>query len=70
MKRFLRIFADRDSGQDLVEYSLLVSFLTLASAGLMMGAGVNVSQVWSTANSVLTQASPAAPAHHHHGEGD
>ena len=57
MKRFIRIFLGEDSGQDLIEYSLLIAFVALTSAGLFLGAGDSVSQTWSSANSVLTAAS-------------
>jgi len=56
MKRFIRDFLSEHSGQDLVEYTLLIAFVALTSAGLFLGAGDNVSQAWSSANSVLTTA--------------
>lgn len=56
MKRFLRIFLSEEAGQDLVEYTLLVAFVALTTAGLFLGTGSTVNQVWSSANSVLTTA--------------
>jgi Flp pilus assembly pilin Flp len=56
MKRFLGLFVREDSGQDLIEYTLLVAFVALTSAGLFLGSGANVEQAWSSANSVLTTA--------------
>lgn len=75
MQRFLKIFLSDDSGQDLIEYSLLLAFVALASAGLFLDAGSNTRQVWSSANSVLTtaagstgsQAPPPAPGGGDHG---
>ncbi|HTT64964.1 MAG TPA: hypothetical protein VMG35_24100 [Bryobacteraceae bacterium] len=54
MKRFLKILLSDDRGQDLVEYTLLVAFVALTSAGLFVGSGANVAQSWSSANSILT----------------
>ncbi|MGO4885658.1 MAG: Flp family type IVb pilin [Bryobacteraceae bacterium] len=56
MKRFLRNLLGDECGQDLIEYSLLVAFVALTTAGLFLGSGQNVSQTWSSANSVLTTA--------------
>jgi len=54
MKRLFRIFLSENSGQDLVEYTLLVAFVGLAGAGLFLGSGASMGQAWSSANSVLT----------------
>ena len=56
MIQFLRGFLVEDDGQDLIEYSLLMAFVALASAGLFMKAGKSVTGIWSTANSRLVQA--------------
>ena len=50
--RFLR----DEGGQDLIEYTLLVAFIAVASAGIYMDAGINVSNIWSSANVELTNA--------------
>lgn len=57
MKRMLRILLGDDAGQDLIEYTLLIAFVALTTAGLFLGSGANVNQAWSSANSVLTTAS-------------
>jgi len=49
-----------DSGQDLIEYTLLLAFVALASAALFIGAGGSVNQIWSVANSQLGNAASAA----------
>ncbi len=49
-------FLKEERGQDLVEYSLLLAFVALASAALFIGAGGNISAIWSKANSVLRNA--------------
>jgi Flp pilus assembly pilin Flp len=37
-------FSKEEDGQDLVEYSLLVSFLALAGAGLMASVGTTIKE--------------------------
>ena len=39
MKKLLIQFVKNEQGQDLVEYSLLLAFVALASAALFIGAG-------------------------------
>jgi Flp pilus assembly pilin Flp len=56
----LRNFWNDDRGQDLIEYTLLLAFVALASAALFIGAGGQVSGIWSTANSQLVAANTAA----------
>jgi Flp pilus assembly pilin Flp len=55
-------FCTDESGQDLVEYSLLLAFVCLASAALFIGAGKSIASIWSTANTSLSQAYSAANA--------
>jgi len=55
-KHFLR----EDEGQDLIEYTLLLAFVALASAALFIGSGAAVSGIWSVANSQLNSAATAA----------
>ena len=49
-----------DDGQDLVEYTLLLAFVTLGAAGLMRGAGSSVNTVWSAASTTLSNAAAKA----------
>jgi Flp pilus assembly pilin Flp len=46
-----------ESGQDLVEYSLLLAFIALAAVGLLSGSRTTVSKLWSTINNTLASAS-------------
>jgi|HubBroStandDraft_5_1064220.scaffolds.fasta_scaffold1437542_1 Flp pilus assembly pilin Flp len=63
MKRFLAIFVRQDCGQDLIEYTLLVAFVALTTAGLFLSNGASIDQVWSSANSVLAiGAGPQSPS--------
>jgi Flp pilus assembly pilin Flp len=59
MSIFKAFLAD-EQGQDLVEYSLLLAFVALASAALFIGAGVQISGIWSVTNSSLVNANQAA----------
>ena len=56
MKRLLKSIADQDSGQDLVEYTLLIAFVALTSAGLFLNTGSTTNRIWSSANSTLSHA--------------
>ena len=49
----IRNFLTDDQGQDLIEYTLLLAFVALASAALFVGAGGNISGIWNTTNSQL-----------------
>ena len=49
-----------DQGQDLIEYTLLMAFVALASAALFLGAGGSISGIWSTSNSQLAAANTSA----------
>jgi len=53
---FLRNLWNDDQGQDLIEYTLLLAFVALASAALFIGAGGSVKGIWSATNSQLTAA--------------
>ena len=56
---FLRNLWNEEQGQDLIEYTLLMAFVALASAALFLGAGNSIKGIWSTTNSQLTAANAA-----------
>ena len=56
----VRNFLRDEQGQDLIEYTLLLAFVALASAALFIGAGGSVSGIWATANGKLTDAAASA----------
>ena len=56
MDRLIR----EEQGQDLVEYTLLLAFVALASAALFIGAGTTMKGIWTTANAILVNANSAA----------
>jgi len=60
MKKLMIAFLREDDGQDLVEYSLLLAFVALASAALFIGAGNSVAGIWSQANTILINGNVAA----------
>ncbi|HXK02984.1 MAG TPA: Flp family type IVb pilin [Verrucomicrobiae bacterium] len=60
MKQTLVSFLADDQGQDLIEYTLLMAFVALASAALFLGSGSSISGIWSTSNSQLASANTQA----------
>ena len=60
MKNMIAGFIRDEQGQDLVEYTLLLAFVCLASAALFIGAGNTIAGIWNTANKTLTNANAAA----------
>ncbi|HKE22067.1 MAG TPA: hypothetical protein VKB88_06730 [Bryobacteraceae bacterium] len=56
----LKTFFKDESGQDLIEYTLLMAFVALASAALFIGAGKSVQGIWSATNSQLSAANASA----------
>jgi Flp pilus assembly pilin Flp len=60
MRRLIPIVLRDERGQDLVEYSLLLAFVALASAALFIGSGGSIAGIWTQANTSLTNANSAA----------
>ena len=60
MSGLLKNFLRDESGQDLIEYTLLLAFVALGSAALFIGAGRSVKGIWSVTNSQLAAANVAA----------
>ncbi|HSB14664.1 MAG TPA: Flp family type IVb pilin [Bryobacteraceae bacterium] len=56
MKNFIR----DEQGQDLVEYTLLLAFVALASAALFIGAGASINTIWKITNNTLSNAAASA----------
>jgi len=50
-------FWSDDRGQDLIEYTLMLAFVALASAALFSSAGGSINTIWSNTNSQLSTAS-------------
>ena len=56
MNQLIRRFVSDDQGQDLIEYTLLMAFIAMASAALYLGAGGSIKGIWSVSNSQLAAA--------------
>jgi Flp pilus assembly pilin Flp len=52
VKTFLR----DEQGQDLIEYTLLLAFIVLASAAIFISAGGSISTIWTNASKQLSNA--------------
>ena len=60
MKQLLVRFLREEEGQDLIEYTLMLGFVALASAALFIGAGKSASTIWNIANATMSNAASAA----------
>ena len=60
MTMIMRNLWNDDQGQDLIEYTLLLAFVALASAALFISSGKYVSQIWSQTNTQLSAAASQA----------
>jgi Flp pilus assembly pilin Flp len=49
-------FGRDEEGQDLIEYSLLMSFIALSAMAILVAAGGSVKTLWSGINTQLTSA--------------
>ena len=47
----------RQRGQSLIEYSILLTWMTLASIGIIHGITTSTKGIWTTTNATLTNAS-------------
>lgn len=56
LKQFLR----DEQAQDLIEYTLLVAFVCLATAALFVSSGGSLSGIWTSANTDLGAANASA----------
>jgi Flp pilus assembly pilin Flp len=56
----LKNFLADEQAQDLIEYTLLLAFVCLATAALFIQSGGSLSGIWNSANTDLTSANAAA----------
>ncbi len=56
----LKEFIKDEQGQDLIEYTLLLAFVCLATSALFVSSGGSLSGIWSSANSELARANTSA----------
>ena len=60
MLNFMTRLWQNEQGQDLIEYTLLMAFVALASAGLFISSGQSISAIWSDTNTQLSEAASTA----------
>ena len=60
MKKTIMNFVKDEQGQDLIEYTLLMAFIALASAAIFINAGASVNSIWKTASTQLSNAAVSA----------
>jgi len=60
MKNLLMRFVKDEQGQDLIEYTLLMAFVALASAAIFTSAGASVKTIWTNAQTNLTSAATSS----------
>jgi Flp pilus assembly pilin Flp len=60
MKTLMINLVRDEQGQDLIEYTLLLAFVALASAALFIGSGGSVSTIWNAASTNLSNAALGA----------
>ena len=53
-------FFREETGQDLIEYTLLLAFVCMATAALFISSGGSLSGIWTAANSQLSAANTSA----------
>jgi Flp pilus assembly pilin Flp len=60
MKNSFMRFVKDEQGQDLIEYTLLMAFIALASAAVFVNAGKSISTIWGSASTQLSTAAVSA----------
>lgn len=60
MKNMMMNFVRDEQGQDLIEYTLLMAFIALASAAIFVQAGTSVNSIWKSASTQLSNAAVSA----------
>jgi Flp pilus assembly pilin Flp len=58
-QRMARFWTEED-GQDIIEYSLLITFIAIATMWIVAGGRPAVNNIWTGANNSLATASSAA----------
>jgi Flp pilus assembly pilin Flp len=58
--KHVNLFLRDEQGQDLIEYTLLLAFVALASAALFINAGGSVQGIWTVTNTQLSAANVSA----------
>jgi Flp pilus assembly pilin Flp len=58
----LRRVREDVSGEDMIEYALIVGLISLVAVTVLIAAGVDVNGIWTTVNASLTTANASVPA--------
>jgi Flp pilus assembly pilin Flp len=53
---YLKSLWNEEQGQDLIEYTLLMAFIALASAALFLGTGNSLKGIWTKVNTSMANA--------------
>jgi Flp pilus assembly pilin Flp len=53
---FLKAFLREQTGQDLIEYSLLLVFVLIASAVFIQGTGTSIATIWAAGSTTVGNA--------------
>ena len=56
MRQLLCTLWREEDGQDLIEYSLLITFIAIATAAVVGGGQNAIKGIWSTSNSTISAA--------------
>jgi len=56
MRTILINFLQDEQGQDLIEYTLLMAFIALASAAIFVSAGTSLTTIWTKGSDTLSNA--------------
>jgi len=57
--QFIKRFWREEEGQDLIEYSLLLGFVALFSAGIYTSLSGNIATIWTDAGKTVQSAVPS-----------
>ena len=60
MAAYLYNFWQEEDGQDLIEYSLLITFIAIACAAIIGAGRPAVNNIWIATNNEISQANSAA----------
>jgi Flp pilus assembly pilin Flp len=58
--KYLFLFLKGEQGQDLIEYTLLIAFVALASAAIFVEVGSSITGIWASASTQVSAANTSA----------
>jgi Flp pilus assembly pilin Flp len=66
MREFFQLFSSDESGQDMVEYTLLIALVALAAAAIFATSTQNMGGIWQHNGETLNTANSVAAGSHDH----